>query len=240
GGGNLFLYDTDGNAYPGWQPKRFEFNLAAPPLYLVVGGRDIIVVLLENGYVYACDPRGGVYPGFPISVGARLQSTALPEIGATLGRTRLTVVNQHGERVTFSLAGDVLSRTRLATWSRNSVFRLIPDQRQRRYVVAREEGGQLDLFEPTGRRLLSRKFLTSGPKPAQFFDFDGGRRVYVLTEPGPRQAYVYDRRGRLLGGQPFGSSAPAVGLDYDAPNKVYHLYRTVGAELRRTDLRVAE
>ena len=236
GGGNLFLYDTDGNAYPAWQPKRFDFNLAAPPLYLIVGGRDIMVVLLENGYVYACDPQGSVYPGFPISVGARLQSTALAEVGATLGRTRLTVVSQHGELVTFSLAGDVVSRTRVATWSRNSVFRLIPDQRQRNYVVSREEGGQFDLFEPTGRRLLSQKFLTSGVKPTQFFDFDGGRRVYVLTEPGPRRAYIYDRQGRLLGGQPFESSASAVGLEYDARNKSFHLYRTVGTELRRTDI----
>ncbi|HEX8429054.1 hypothetical protein [Hymenobacter sp.] len=236
GGGNLFLYDTDGNEYPGWQPKRFDFNLAAPPLYLVVGGRDIIVVLLENGYVYACDIQGNVYPGFPISVGARLQGTALVETGATPSRTRLTVVSQHGEQVTFSLAGDVVSRARVATWSRNSVFRLIPDQRQRSYVVAREEGGQFDLFEPTGRRLLSRKFITSGLKPTQFFDFDGSRRVYVVTEPGPRRAYVYDRQGRLLGGQPFESSATAVGLEYDARNKSFYLYRTVGTELRRTDI----
>ncbi|UOG76899.1 hypothetical protein MTX78_09930 [Hymenobacter tibetensis] len=238
GGGNLFLYDTNGNAYPSWQPKRFDFNLAAPPLYLTVGSRDVVVVLLENGYIYAYNLQGGVYPGFPISVGARLQSTAMVESGATLGRTRLTVVSQHGERVTFSLAGDVVNRTRVATWSRNSVFRIVPDQNQRSYVVARQEGGQLDLYEPSGRRLLGQKFLTSGSKPIQFFDFGGGRRVYALSEAGPRRAYIYDWQGRLLGGQPFESSAPGVGLEYDAPNKVYHLYRTVGAELRRTTLRL--
>ncbi|MBO0358925.1 hypothetical protein J0X19_13285 [Hymenobacter sp. BT186] len=237
GGGNLFLYDTNGNAYPGWQPRRFDFNLAAPPLYLTVGNRDVIVVLLENGYVYACDLQGGVYPGFPISVGARLQSTALAETGATLGRTRLTVVNQHGERITFSLAGEVLSRARVATWSRTSVFRLVPDQRQRGYVVSREEGGQYDLFDPTGRRLLSRKFLTSAPKSTQFFDFDAARRYYVVTETGPRQAYIYNQQSQLLGGQPFESSAPTIGLEYDASNKIYHLYRTVDTELRRTDVK---
>ncbi|SHK50817.1 hypothetical protein [Hymenobacter psychrotolerans] len=237
GGGNLFLYDTKGNTYPNWLPKRLDFNLAAPPLYLVVGGRDVLVVLLENGYVYAFDQQGGVYPGFPISLGARLQSEALAEtVGPTLNRTRITVVNQHGERVTFSLAGDVVTRSRVATWSRNSVFRLIPDQRRRSYVVAREEGGQLDLFDPTGRRLLSQKFLTSGQKPVQFFDFGAEQRVYVLTEPGPGKAYVYDRLGRLLGGQPFDSSAPEIGLDYEAATKTYHLYRTTGTELRRTAL----
>lgn len=236
-GGNLFLYDTDGNAYPGWQPKRLDFNLAAPPLYLVVGGRDVLVALLENGYIYAFDQQGGVYPGFPISVGARLQSTALEEAGPTLSRSRLTVINQHGERVTFSLAGDIVSRGRVATWSRNSVFRLIPDQRQRSYVVAREEGGQLDLFEPTGRRILGQRFLTSGTKPVQYFRFDTGQRLYVLTEPGPRKAYLYNSQGQLLGGQPFESSAPEIGFEYDPSSKTYHLYRTVGSELRRTEVK---
>ena len=237
GGGNLFLYDADGTAYPDWQPKRLDFNLAAPPLYLVVGGRDVVVVLLENGYVYAFDQQGGVYPGFPISLGAKLQSEALAEvIGPTLNRTRLTVVNQHGERITFSLAGDVVSRRRVATWSRNALFRLVPDQRRRSYVVAREQGGQVDLFDSNGRRLLGQKFLTSGSKPVQFFDFGNGRRVYVLTEPGPRKAYIYDWQGRLLGGQPFDNSAREVGLDYEAATNTYHLYRTVNSELRRTAL----
>jgi len=237
GGGNLFLYDASGNAYPGWQPKRLEFALAAPPHYLVVGGRDVIVVPLENGYVYAFDQQGSVYPGFPISVGARLNTGAFVEAGPTLSRTRLTVVTQHGERVTFNLSGDVVSRSRVATWSRSSVFRLIPDQNQRTYVVTREEGGRLALFEPTGRALLSQTFVTSGPKPVQFFNFGPGRRVFVLTEPGPHKAYLYDNQGRLVGDQPFDSSTPHVGLTYDAATAAYDLYRVMGTELRRAALK---
>ena len=238
GGGNLFLFDTNGQTFAGWQPKRLEFNLAAPPYYLVVGGRAAIVVLLENGYIYVYDQQGNVYPGFPLSVGARLHSGAFVEAGSTLRRTRLTVVNQHGERVAFNLSGDVLSRSRVATWSRNSVFRLVADPTGRGYVVAREEDGQLSLFEPTGRQLLAQRFVTSGRKPVQYFNFGAGRRAFVLTEPGPRKAYIYDARGRLVGGQPFESSAPEVGLHYEAATTTYHLYRTVGNELRRTDLKM--
>ncbi|RYU78233.1 hypothetical protein [Hymenobacter persicinus] len=237
GGGNLFLYDARGTAYPGWQPKRMEFALAAPPHYLVVGGRDVLVVPLENGYVYAFDQQGGVYPGFPISMGARLHTGAFVEAAATLSRTRLTVVTQHGERVTFNLSGDIVSRSRVATWSRNSVFRLVPDQIQHSYVVVREEGGRLSLFEPGGRLLLSQTFVTSGPKPVQYFDFGAGRRVFVLTEPGPRKAYLYDSQGRLVSGQPFDSSAPRVGLTHDKAAAAYELYRVMGPELRRTTLK---
>ncbi|TGE28902.1 ligand-binding sensor domain-containing protein [Hymenobacter metallicola] len=238
GGSNLFLYDTNGRAFAGWQPKRMEFGLAAPPHYLVVDGRDVIVVLLENGYIYAYDEQGSVYPGFPISVGARLHSGAFVESGASLRRSRLTVVTQHGERVSFNLSGDIVTRSRVATWSRSSVFQLIPDQAQGSYIVAREEGGRVSLFEPTGRQLLAQSFVTSSPKPVQFLNFGPARRAYVLTEPGPHKAYIYDTQGRLVGGQPFDSSTGTVGIDYDAGTDTYHLYRVIGNELRRTALKM--
>ncbi|MFD2784015.1 hypothetical protein [Hymenobacter rubripertinctus] len=238
GGSNLFLYDTQGRTYAGWQPKQLEFRLAGAPQYLTVDGRDVVVVLLENGYVYAFDQAGGAYPGFPISMGARLASGVLVESGPTLRRTRLTVVSQHGERVSFNLSGDIVSRQRVATWSRESRFRLIPDQRRRTYVVSREEGGRLTLFSPTGRPLLSQSFLTSAPRSIQYFDFGPDRQVYALTETGPGKAYLYDARFRLIGGKPFDSTTPRIDLTYNPLTSTFHLFRVNGTELRRTDIRV--
>ncbi|RFP63724.1 hypothetical protein D0N36_17810 [Hymenobacter lapidiphilus] len=237
-GSNLFLYDNRGLAYAGWQPKQLEFRLAAPPQYLVVDGRDVVLVLLENGYVYAFDQTGGSYPGFPLSVGARLASAAFVEIGVTLRRTRLTVVNQHGERVSFNLSGDVVARRRVATWSRTSRFRLIADQRQAGYVVSREDGGRLTLFDPEGESLLSQSFLTTAPRSVQYFNFGPGRQAYVLTETGPGKAYLYDARFRLIGGKPFDSTTPRVDLTYNPATSTFHLFRVNGNELRRTDILV--
>jgi hypothetical protein len=237
-GSNLFLYDTQGRSFSGWQPKQLDFRLAAPPHYLSVNGRDVIVVLLENGYIYAYDQAGGVYPGFPISVGARLHSGALAEIGPTMRRTRLTVVSQHGERVSFNLSGDIVSRSRIATWSRNSEFHLVPDQQHRSYAVTREEGGRLTLFDAAGRQLLTQTFVTSAPKRVQYFNFGPGRQVYALSEQGPGKVYLYDARARLVGGQPFDSSAPQVALEFNPATSIYHLFRIVDTELRRSDLKL--
>ncbi|RPD48579.1 hypothetical protein DNI29_08165 [Hymenobacter sediminis] len=240
GSSNLFLYDTQGRTYPGWEPKQLEFRLAGPPQYLVVNGRDVLVVLLENGYVYAFDQAGGTYPGFPISVGARLGSGVLVEPGTTLRRARLTVVSQQGERISFNLSGEVVTRSRVATWSRTSQFRLIPDQQQRSYVVVREDGGRLSLFTPSGQQVVSQRFVTSATRSVQFFSFGPGRQVYALTETGPGKTYLYDARARLIGGQPFDNSATQVALSYDATTGIYHLYRVAGKELRRTDLKLEQ
>jgi hypothetical protein len=237
---NLYLFDTQGNTPAGWQPKRLDFALAAPPQLLRVGGRDVVLCLLENGYIYAYDALGNTLPGFPISLGARLHSAAVAEAGPTLQRTRLTVVNQHAELITFTLSGDITQRRRLTTWSRSSTFRLVPAQAGGSgYVVVRDDGqGRLTVLDAAGRTLTERRFLTSAEKPVQLFDFGAGHRVLVLTETGPGKAYLYDARGRLVGGQPFDSNAPTVGLSYDAKADTYQLYRVVGNELRRLTLKL--
>ncbi|OON70193.1 hypothetical protein B0919_05520 [Hymenobacter sp. CRA2] len=235
---NLFLFDARGNAPAGWQPKRLDFALGAPPQLLRVGGRDVVVCLLQNGYIFAYDILGNALPGFPISLGARLHTQAFVEAGPTLRRTRLTVVNQHAELVTFTLSGEVVQRRRLTTWSRSSSFRLVADQDQQSYAVVRDDGqGRTTVLDAAGRILADRRFVTSGEKPVQLFRF-GARRALVITEPGPAKAYLFDTQSRLVGGEPFDSSAPTVGLTYDAGANAYQLYRVVGNELRRLVLKM--
>lgn len=236
----LFLLDAKGRQYPGWGPKVLDFPLAGAAVLLSVGGRDVVVCPLQNGYVYAYDQRGGLLPGFPLSVGARLAGGVAVQVATTLGRTRLTVVNQHGELVTFTLVGDVLVRRRVATWSRTATFRLVPATGGgASYGVARdEEGGRYDFYlPPQAVPVVSRRFVTSGVKPTQFFDFGAGGRVVAVSEPGPGLAYVFDAQGRLLGGQPLASTGVGVGLAYHAPTGTYQLVRLLGHELRRTELR---
>ena len=243
---DLLLLDTNGRRYPGW-PHRLEAPLAGPPVLLTVGGRDVVVAALRNGYVYAFDQAGGRYPGFPVSAGARLDGPVLATAGPTLARSQLRLVNQHGELLTLTLSGDVVARRRVATWSRTASFRLVPATvgRASAFVIVRQDGGQLDVFGATGPALLRRQLLTSGEKPVQWFDFGPTRQVLALTEPQPGQVLLFDGRGRALGGaggpSPAGawpSTGTGVGLRYEAARQRYQLLRLVGHELRRDELRV--
>ncbi|MCC3152474.1 hypothetical protein Q3A66_05675 [Hymenobacter sp. BT770] len=239
-GNDLLLLDAKGHLFPGWQPKQLDFPLVGRPALLSVNGRDVVLVPLQNGYVYAFDGKGSLFPGFPLSMGGRLAGGVLVQAGATLARSRFTLVNQHGELVVFNLSGDIISRTRVATWSRTARFRLVPDPRGRTFAVTREDGNQLDVFLPkTATPLITQRFVTSGEKPVQYFDFGNGRRIIAITETGPGHVFVYDGKGRLLGGAPMPSTGTGVGLSYDATTDTYQLVRTVGRELRRTELKVA-
>lgn len=238
-GNDLLLLDARGRLFPNWQPKRLDFPLAGRPALLNVNGRVVVVAPLQNGYVYAFDGQGNLFPGFPLSMGARLAGDVLAQAGSTLSRSRLTVVNQHGELVTFNLGGEILNRRRVATWSRTARFRLVPDQRGRSYVLTREDGNQLDVFLPNQiAPLITQRFVTSGEKPIQFFDFGKNHQVVAITEPGPGQVFIYDSQGRLQGSEALPSTGGGIGLGYDATADKYQLVRIVDRELRRTELKV--
>jgi len=239
-GNDLLLLDAKGRLFPGWQPKRLDFPLAGRPALLSVNGRDVVLAPLQNGYVYAFDRQGGLLPGFPLSMGARLAGEVLAQAGSTLSRTRLSVVNQHGELLIFTLSGDIISRRRVATWSRTARFGLVPDARGRTFILTREDENQLDVFQ-AGQvaPLFSQRFVTSGRKAVQLFDFGNSHRVIAVTEPGPGQVFLYDGKGRLLGGAAMSSTGTGVAMSYDATSDTYQLVRIVGRELRRTELKVA-
>jgi len=242
----LQLLDASGRQFAGW-PRRLEAPLAGPPLLLTVGGRDVIVAALRNGYVYAFTQAGERYPGFPVSAGAHLEGPLLAQPAATLARSVLRLVNQHGELLTLTLSGDITNRRRIATWSRTATFALVPEAngRANAFVVVREDGGRLDVYNPattTTAPLLSRQLLTSGPKPVQWFDFGGGRQVLALSEPGPQQVSLFDGRGQPLGSPAAATAAPwpstgtGVALRYDAARRRYLLVRVLGHELRRDEV----
>jgi hypothetical protein len=242
----LQLLDASGRQFGGW-PRRLEAPLAGPPLLLTVGGRDVVVAALRNGYIYAFTQSGERYPGFPVSAGAQLSGPLLAQPAATLARSVLRLVNQHGELLTLTLSGDITNRRRVATWSRTATFTLVPEANGRlgAFVVVREDGGRLDVYNPaaaTTAPLLSRQLLTSGPKPVQWFDFGGGRQVLALTEPGPGQVSLFDGQGQPLGSPvattvaPWPSTGTGIALRYDAARRRYLLVRVLGHELRRDEV----
>jgi len=244
--GELRLLDASGRQYPGW-PRRLEAPLAGPPLLLSINGRDVVVAALQNGYVYAFTQAGERYPGFPVSAGARLSGPLVAQPAATLARSTVRLINQHGELLTMTLSGDITNRRRVATWSRTATFSLVPEAEGRAgsFVVLREDGGRVDVFGAAttgGAPLLSRQLLTSGPKPVQWFDFGGGHQVLALTEPGPAQVMLFDGQGRPLGGTattpaaPWPSTGTGVALRYEAARRRYLLVRILGHELRRDEL----
>lgn len=238
--GNLHMYDIRGNGIQGWEPRRLDYKLAAAPQHLHVGNRDLILVLLENGYVYALNRNGETYQGFPFSLKSPVTAGAVAtKVGADLRRTELATVTRYGEVVTFNLQGRVLSRQKLPRPSKNAMFELVQDENNSAgsYVFVRQELGKVAIFDPERKLLFEKRFVTSAPKLVQFFNFGGGQLIYAITETGPQETYLYDASGKLIGGAPLESSQ-SVTIYHNEAENTYSLYKVYRKELQKVNFKL--
>ena len=236
--GNLYMYDIRGNAIEGWQPRRMDYRLAAEPQHLRVGGRDVILVLLENGYVYALNQRGEAYSGFPINLKSPLTSGAFVNAGADLRKTEVTVVTKYGSVVTFNLQGRVLNREQLIRPSKGAFFELLPEENSgKSYVIVRQEQGKVAIFDQDLNLQFEKRYVTSAPKIVQYFHFGGDNKVYAVTETGPQKTYLYTSKGKLVGNSTLENSKPVVIFRNDATND-YTLYKVFRKELQKIGFRL--
>ncbi|WP_276498061.1 hypothetical protein [Pontibacter litorisediminis] len=238
--GNLYVYNMRGAAIQGWNPRRMDYRLSAEPQHLRVGGRDVILVSLENGYIYALNRNGDTYPGFPINLKVPLTSGLTAKVGADLRRTEVTAVTRYGNVVTFNLQGRVVNQQQLKRPSKQAMFEMVPESSNgRSYVIVRQERGNVAIIDQDLKELFEKSYVTSAPKVVQYFRFGGANKIYAITETGPGKTYLYDANGRLIGGRSLENSNP-VTIYYNETANDYTLYFTSGSQLKKMRFSVGE
>ncbi|GAB3828781.1 hypothetical protein [Pontibacter rugosus] len=238
--GNLYMYDLQGAAIQGWQPRRMDYRLAAEPQHLRVGGRDVILVLLENGYVYALNRNGETLSGFPINLKSPLTSGAIAKVGADLKRTEITAVTRYGNVLTFNLQGQIVNNEQLLRPSKRALFELVPESSSRRsFIIVRQEQGKVAVFDQDLNELFEKRYVTSASKIVQYFHFGGDNRIYAITERGPQKTYLYDAKGNLISNRTFENDHP-VSIQYNETANSYTLFRVFKNELKKLEFSVGE
>lgn len=233
--GNLFLFNESGDLLPGWSPKALDGKLAASPQVFKVGVKNVLLAVLENGYVYALNEEGDEYPGFPFSAKSNLNSGVFGKAGSNLRKSEFKLVTVKGEVITFNLAGEVLKRHQLAQPDKSATFELVPENSRRTFLIARQSQGRVSLFDPAYRLLLERKFFTSSDKIIQYFLFGGDKIVYAITETGPEKTYLFDGKAKPLGKHPI-ENRKQIKLFFNEVTREYQLYKAHDRELDKITL----
>jgi len=234
--GSLFMFDREGNMQNGWSPKVLESPLVITPQALKINGKDVILAVEQNGYIYAFNPRGEVYPGFPIDLENNLGPGVFIKTGASFGQSLFTVVTQTGQRITVNFSGKVVQRKNIPNRKRGSTYELIREPGEKSYIISKQEAGKVSLFDQNLRLLLERNFITSSRKLLQYFDFGPLNRIYVLTETGPRKTYLYTYQAKLIGQQALNNRLP-VTLRFNVNTNIYTLFLAEQKELKRINFR---
>ncbi len=231
--GNVFILDMDGNLQPGWEPLRLDSRLAAAPQHFKVNGRNVLLMVLENGFIYAFDPRGQALPGFPINLNTKMTSEVFGRIGVSYRRSSFTAVTASGEVITFDLTGEVTKREQLVRPDRRSSFTLVPEPSGKSYIIARSDPGRVALFSQDLKLLLDRRFVTSSRKEVQYFHFGGDRKLYVIHETGPKKAYLFDVQAQPMGKDPISTAFP-LGVQFNEVKNQFTIFSSSGSVVQKT------
>jgi len=234
--GNLFMFDVVGDLKSGWEPKQLGSPLASAPQYYQVNGREVILTFHQNGYVYAFNLNGILYPGFPLAFEGTFNSDVFMKAGNTLRATQFTTVTQEGQLISFNLAGQVQQRKQLPSTNRRANFSLILEPQRNSYIIARQEPGRISLYDQNQKLLLQKNLITSSRKLVQYFDFGPLNRIYTLTETGPRKTYLYNYKAKLIGQEALTNIFP-VTIEFNKATNSYSLYMTMGNEVRKISFR---
>lgn len=234
--GNLFMFDEVGDLLENWNPRPLDARLAAPPQLHRIGNKNVLLAVLENGYVYALNEHGETYAGFPFSVKATVRSGFFGKPGTSFRNSEFTLVTLRGEVVTFNLTGQVTKRHQLVRPERNATFELIAENGGKSYLIARQSLGRVTLLNPEFKLLLERKFFTSSRKIVHYYLFGGDKIVYAITETGPRKTYLFDGKAQPIGNKVIISKTP-VKLYYNQVSDEYQLYKMFGNEVNKISLK---
>ena len=206
--GNIWMYDKAGENLEGWTPRALNHRLAVPPQHLRVRGRDFILALQENGVMNVLNRLGEMYPEFPLDFNKTIKSPFFVKPGGSFETTVITTITEDGELIKFNLNGIVLSREQLYKPSRFTRFKLVLDERQNTFIIARQELGRLSLLDRNGNEILEKDYITSDELAVQYFNYGAGKEIFAVTDKVQEFTYLYQKDGTLINGRPLESSFP--------------------------------
>lgn len=205
--GKLWMYDKDGQNLEGWKPRNVDNGLFTEARHHRIRGKDYIVSVRKDGWVYLMNRRGENIKGFPLNLDARPEGEYFVEMGNSVAATNFVCISKDGFRVKFNLEGKLLSRETLVKPSFETRFALIAEERGKSYVIKRQDGKRLTILNEEGVELFSNDFVGSNPVSVRYYDFGAGSIYYSITDLSQDISFIYNGKGSLLNTTPIEGSA---------------------------------
>lgn len=226
--GNVYLTDKDLKPLKGWNPKAFEKRMAQAPQHRRIDGKDVILILQQNGTLRLLNRRGQHYSGFPIETDAVMADEMFIKNANSLEDATITLLTKGGELIEINFNGMLIRREQLYKPGANTEFSFLKDVSGDSYLVLRKTDNTYEVLSPEGKVLFSKDYFSSTPLYTQYYRLGGGTEFVVFVDPGGTYLYLYDRSGNLLTGRPLTATQPISIMQYE---NEFQIYRAVDRQL---------
>ncbi|MBX2964493.1 MAG: hypothetical protein KF687_18435 [Cyclobacteriaceae bacterium] len=211
--GKLWMFDQEGKNLDGWKPRNVEGSLAIAPRHYRVRGKDYIMALRQDGWVYLMNRRGENIKGYPVNLDLRPGGGYFLEPGASSTVSTFVIISKDGIKVKLNIDGQVLSREPLIRTTVDDQFSLVNEKNYRSYLIARQNSKELAILDENGKVILGSEFIGKNKADIQYYAFGSGLDYIVLTDIVQELSYVYDGSGKLLTPVPIEASGVAINYD---------------------------
>jgi hypothetical protein len=224
--GKLWMFDKEGVNLEGWRPRIVDESLSAPPEHYRIRGKDYIIAIRKDGFVFAFNRRGELLKHFPLDLNARPAGDFYLENGKSLEDTYFVVVSRDGTRIKFNMQGKIQTRETLVKNTADAQFSLVRENDSRSYLIVRQEAKLFSVFDENLNEIIKSDFIGNNAVNIRYLNFGGGKSYIAITDRTQDLSFVYDAKGKLLTLIPIDSHAITVG-DAEPANVYFSLGKSL-------------
>ncbi|MCC6280486.1 MAG: DUF3352 domain-containing protein [Saprospiraceae bacterium] len=202
--GNLYGYDHNGGALPGWNPNSMVGTVTHPVRHFQHDGNDYLIALNSAAQLHVFGRNG--QPRFPkLALSGRFASP--PQVDDNARTPRIVCFNTQGKAFVCNTAGDVFSlQLGKGTQKSLGVFAPISGDSRLDYAVLQGAKLQASVYEGTA---LKTAFSVQMPVSQDTIFEIEGRRIGLLYRE-KRQIFLVDNNGSIHPDFPLAGTGPFV------------------------------
>ncbi len=231
--GTVVLYDISGTDLEGWNPKKFDSKLAQPGKHVRVRGKDFILIAEQNK-LHAFERRGDEYSGFPIALNGNITSDWFVSVGPSLRKSTISVVVDSQDVQIYNFNGKaekLINFKTIAEHPKTQLAKSTGDEQKVYLVHAFDNVWQV--LNDDKKELLTVE-LPYDDLELQYYPISG-KEVFVLVSKEADKVLLYNKKGKLIGGEAL-DGAHEIAMLYSSSTDKFTIYIVNRKSLRMLDL----
>ena len=231
--GTVVLYDIDGADLDGWNPKKFETPLSQPGKHVRVRGKDFILIA-ENNKLHAFSRRGDENEGFPVALAGSITSDWFVSVGPSLRKSFISVVVDTQDIQVYNFNGKLENTVSFKSIAEapNTQLAKSPGDEQKVYLI-NAFGNVWQVLNDAKKELLTVE-LPYKDLELQYYPISG-KEVFVLVSKEANKVLMYNKKGKLIGGEAL-DGAYKIAMLYSSTTNKFRVYIVNRKSLRMLDI----
>jgi hypothetical protein len=206
--GDIYLTSKEASPLKGWNPKRMDNELSAPPAHYRISNRDLFLIPLSEGDIHLLNRRSNSFTGFPFKTNEFLSGDIYFNSASSFRTSTITTITENGNIQTIDLQGNVKAFDQLYKPEPETTFRLLQDVSQSSFIIVRQTENRVDFLNSNKELLFGKDYLKEDELFVQYYNINPSRQFIIIGNYNGQFIYIYDLSGRLITSRPLQGNQP--------------------------------